>query len=235
MDLTTILIIGFVLFLCYVAYSVMSHGSSPTVEDEETQDLHQIEKMKEFQLIKETKKIQTLAEKNQLFQRAYDHLYKNSETRVQEREEEISQFSQPTSAPTFDSLQTKTYSPNDAFDFDEEFGPRDFTAAKTLAAPETSLSDIQHEKEFEESQKSASIADDEDDFISQQQEMIGNELAGLDLTQFQPQEDENVQNTHDSEDLTKEKELWDDYTPAENFKLDVLYDHFRRSHPTKNI
>lgn len=74
MNLAIILTLGSVLFFGYIYF--LSKTQKPRVGDKETdQDLDVINKMKEMQIIKDTKQVQNIAAKNKIFQRAYKNKY----------------------------------------------------------------------------------------------------------------------------------------------------------------
>lgn len=204
--LLPILGVGTLLFIAYVFFTLRTHTSAQRSDDDETQDLHTIEKMKEFDLIKETKKIQTLTEKNKLFQRAYENKYGkidpilNKENEVEENEsEQITTTNLP--------KNVTTYEPSEEEDVD--FG-NEFYAARTESTNEKDDEELIAELELQK------LSDNFKNFDA------------LELSDIQPSEDF-IQNQQEQNHFKNDsKQLEDDYTASENMTITLLHQEFLR-------
>ena len=201
--LLPILGLGTLLFIAYVFFTLRTHTSAQTSDDDETQDLHTIEKMKEFDLIKETKKIQTLTEKNKLFQRAYDNKYGTKTTVTEPEEKEELKPSYSTNLPH----SVKTYEPSEEEE-DVDFA-NEFYAARTESTEEVTEEEITAELELQK------LSDNFKDFDP------------LLLSDIKPSE-EFIQKNQEQEDSYTSKQLEDDYTASESMTISLLHQEFLR-------
>lgn len=207
--------IGTLTFIGYLFFTFRTHASAPKADDEETQDLHTIQKMKEFQLIKDTKKVQSLSEKNKLFLRAYENkfgVHSLEETRHQEQQQEQQEEGEEfVQTESLQNPKVTTYQPEEnEYDFSDAF---------------------YSERSVPETESPAPVIDEEEAFAANEIQKLSQEFSTFDplsLQEIGPSESylRQQQEKESSSDTIIEKQLEDDYTPSEQMAVAVLHQQF---------